>query len=234
MPLVKSTVRVPYIHTPDPARDCFINTFHFGRSDGPTTGNWEDLEGALKNYYTAFNGDTSSSADGMKKYLSNHLDWAGVVIEHFVATPGVAHCGPPVRTHAPNWAATGGAESNASLPLEVAVVSSLYGTIDGATGILSTHPLKNRRGRRYLGPWQTRINSAAGAPDLAPSVSAEACGMISYAEVNLLSDASAAGWTEVIWSQAAQAVTRVSNGWINNDFDTQRRRGIDATLRNPW
>jgi hypothetical protein len=37
-----------------------------------------------------------------------------------------------------------------------------------------------------------------------------------------------------VWSVADQIAVPVANGWIDNAFDVQRRRGVDYTSRTLW
>jgi hypothetical protein len=119
-------------------------------------------------------------------------------------------------------------ESNASLPLEVSACLSFKGTlsIDGTAG---PSEAGRRRGRVYLGPLQTRVNT--NASDKTPTISTnfrDACtGAAAFfsnsnLDLNIF-------W--VVWSPTAGDATRVHEGWMDDDFDTQRRRGEDATAR---
>jgi hypothetical protein len=38
----------------------------------------------------------------------------------------------------------------------------------------------------------------------------------------------------VVWSEADQDAGSVFDGWIDNAFDTQRRRGVQASSRTTW
>jgi len=41
----------------------------------------------------------------------------------------------------------------------------------------------------------------------------------------------AADWTWVVYSTVDNAMYPVDNGWVDNSWDTQRRRGVKPTAR---
>lgn len=113
------------------------------------------------------------------------------------------------------------APSAAPLPPEVALVISFQG--DPASG----SPQARRRGRIYFGPMGAAANGADGRP------TAGAIGVL-RTNINALLTASnaATNWTWTVHSRVDGIDTPISNGWINNEWDTQRSRQIAATTRN--
>jgi hypothetical protein len=84
-----------------------------------------------------------------------------------------------------------------------------------------------RRGRLYLGPWKADVvDSTNGFP------SAGALGVIGGAVQTLL-DASqaAATWAWAVYSPTNAVAIEVTDAWLDNAFDVQRRRGVTATTR---
>jgi hypothetical protein len=53
-------------------------------------------------------------------------------------------------------------------------------------------------------------------------------------EAVALDSNTALGYTWVAYSGKLGTGTVVTNGWCDNSFDTQRRRGQDPTVRDTW
>lgn len=117
---------------------------------------------------------------------------------------------------------TGGATST-PLPHEVAICLSFQG--QKSSGI----PQARNRGRVYLGPVGTVVSDADARVS---TVYAQA---IADSAALLLTASDAAGaWTWVIWSTVLGSSGIITDGWVDNAFDTQRRRGRDTTSRITW
>lgn len=112
-----------------------------------------------------------------------------------------------------------------NLPLEVAAVCSFQGAIIAGTN------RARRRGRNYIGPLNTTA-LAAGDSTTPPALSA---GMITalrdYMSALWDTNSAANPSTWSVYSRADDAMVTITNGWVDNDFDTQRRRGKRATTR---
>lgn len=109
------------------------------------------------------------------------------------------------------------------LPSEVAICLSFQGAR------VSGFPQRRRRGRIYIGPLNQNINSA-GRP------SSGAISTIASAAATLTSNLKACSvpGTLGVWSHVDSLLVPVEDGWVDNSFDTQRRRGIVSTSRNTW
>lgn len=106
------------------------------------------------------------------------------------------------------------------LPTEVALVLSFQG--DKMAGV----PQSQRRGRIFLPFLAEGHNGSDGRPNSA-IVSA-----LATAGDNLLTaSTSAPTWTWLVYSAVAPGYTVITNGWVDNEWDTQRRRGRIATSR---
>jgi len=112
------------------------------------------------------------------------------------------------------------APGGAPLPPEVSLCLSFQALK------LSGQPQARRRGRVYLGPLRQDRVGTDGRPTAGLLTSALDAGTALLAS----SDASAL-WSWDIWSTVGAAGVLVDNGWCDNEFDTQRRRGRIATLR---
>lgn len=113
------------------------------------------------------------------------------------------------------------------MPQEVAICTSF-----AAGGGLGVDP-RRRRGRVYIGPLNTLATGEDGTNGtcvLNDSISSD----LSDSTKGLRDDLVALGAELCVWSRADQGMYPVVHGWIDNEFDTQRRRGIDSTHRFTW
>lgn len=114
-----------------------------------------------------------------------------------------------------------------ALPSEVALCLSFQGVP------VSGQPQARRRGRVYLGPLSdTGVVSAAGVGDVRPGATAINT-VTGAADALLTLSKAAADWRWVIHSPTSGPgiSVDVDNGWVDNAFDIQRRRGLRATQR---
>lgn len=127
------------------------------------------------------------------------------------------------------------AGTNYSLPAEVALTVSFEGNQ------ISGEPQSRRRGRVYIGPWQI-----GGSLDHASPPSAFTTALDNGFTALLAASDASAEWTWCVHSPSLLAGTTkpplapqplastffpVVRGWVDNAWDTQRRRGIQATTR---
>lgn len=129
----------------------------------------------------------------------------------------------PVLTY--NWNLTT-APSGAACPPEVTVCCSFQGDP------LSGQPQARRRGRNYLPfPGAGTIGS-----DGRPSAGCIAAA-VSWGDSLLEFSKSSTDHTWVVASSygvPGEFDVVITNGWVDNEFDTQRRRGRDATARSTF
>jgi hypothetical protein len=220
-----------------PADDS-INTFAI--SDGSTGGSPLDLctevSGPLGLFYTGGSAPVSS-------FLSSSLDIgtmkADIVYYQLAPTGSVVPVtplgGPLLTTHFS--LGTGG---GSSLPREVAACLSYHADMTGlpedvpggAPGPAGdTHPAARHRGRIYLGPL---ANNALGAGVNGPGVYSGLRTSATNAAASFMSAMGAIAIGPVrwcVWSRVNHALYPITGGWMDDAFDTQRRRGIEATQR---
>lgn len=115
------------------------------------------------------------------------------------------------------------APSTSSLPRDVALCLSFQGARVSGT------PQASRRGRIYLGPLTQSLVTVAGIPN--PS---QITPIVNAAIALLAASDASANYTWVIYSPTLGTFTPVTDGWIDNEFDTQRSRGLVPTIRNAW
>lgn len=119
-------------------------------------------------------------------------------------------------------------QAQTQLPSEVAIVASFQGEK------VAGQSQARRRGRVYLGPWSVLVLGTSTDDGL---VASSVTAAIRTACINLQAAAALIhpiGWSVYSTFDLTFTGVPVTNGWVNNEFDTQRRRGIEATSRNAW
>lgn len=106
-----------------------------------------------------------------------------------------------------------------SLPLEVAACLSYHALP------VSGSAMRRRRGRVYIGPLTTLAVTEVGQ---VPMVSLDLQNTLAEA-AKFLQSVTSNAWA--VWSRADDVLRPVVGGWVDNEFDTQRRRGRRATGR---
>lgn len=179
------------------------NTFHFVSGDDP--GPFVAIDTALRDFYNSWRGDLSSTI---------------AVNGHRMRFYDLADPEPRAPVYDVNWNLSGSVGSN-TLPQEVSICLSFQG--DRISGVSQAR----RRGRLYLGPLRSAVvDTSTGRP------TSSFLEVIQLAGNGLLADSNAAAeWSWVIRSQRDNANVPVTNGWVDNAFDTQRRRGLTPTSR---
>lgn len=104
------------------------------------------------------------------------------------------------------------------LPAEVALCISFEGAR------ISGEPQRRRRGRMYMGPIAQSINDN-GRPGATALTNFVGFFQDFVADLNL------SGGLFAVWSRMDGAAVEVVNSWVDNAWDTQRRRGLAPTHR---
>jgi hypothetical protein len=197
-------------------KDQFVNTFHFiGATDtGPTL---DPLGEAVKAFYAnTFTGSSTSVGSWMGFTSSS----PGARIKIYdIADPPHA---PPRwdETYTPG---AHGASAGNHLPTELAVCLSY-----SAAFPISVDP-KRRRGRIYVGPMgvsalETSTSTDAMVKDTVQNV-------IKGAALGFAALAVTAGYDWAVYSPTDGAAYSITNVYVDNAWDIQRRRGLKATTR---
>jgi hypothetical protein len=220
-----------------PADDA-INTFVF--QDSAALSDAAGLAGDVNPFLQAF---YNTGAPALCNFISTSVArGAGVtktVFYELAVTGSVTPrlpLGGPISTV--TW--TLGAGVGPDLPREVAAVLSFAGPhagiaedvpggIPGPKG--DTHPAARHRGRVYLGPLTT---GTSGPGVNGPGLTVAFCGFAAAAAGTMMGaiDGIAGGthsWC--VWSRKDDHLYPITQGWMDNAFDVQRRRGIKATVR---
>jgi len=111
------------------------------------------------------------------------------------------------------------------LPSEVAIVASFEGSLQSGVNPAT------RKNRVFLGPLaQSTVNPTGGTL----SAGAQTAVINALVALAVASAGASAVWWWVGRSPTMNNTFIVRSGWVDNAFDTQRRRGIDATNRGIW
>jgi hypothetical protein len=194
--------------------DKIVNGFHFTVS-AVNTANLDLIRDRLRTFYNvAIPGGTNT----IKNLLAGQLLAAtGHVVKMYdmqQVTPRV-----PVRIDDLQLVPNG----NTSYPAEVALCLSYRGSL-----LAGTNP-RRRRGRIYLGPLSNSGIAAISSGDSRPL--AAVMTYVADAGKRLMDANSATNVEWVVFSKAGQERTSVQHVWVDDAFDTQRRRGADPTTR---
>lgn len=183
-----------------------VNTWHFDHSVPVVITDFDNVRDMLKDFYQVVSGYQSTLAAVNQK----------VVKAYDLADPK-----PRQPVYTSTFTTTG--SSNASpLPAEVALVTSFH------AAPVSGQPAARRRNRKYLGAFAT-AHSYQGRPDPA-MITAIKNAMVAMAQASNASTR----WEWRCFSETNAEDYRIVGGWIDNAWDTQRRRGFQTTQRTTW
>lgn len=166
------------------------------------------------------------------KYLAKCIDRGPgkFLIEQYDITghlDGSPH-GPPIVTVPLDMAVYTG--SDADLPAEVAACVSFHADLSAVSEhVGNTRPRARRRGRIFVGPLKAGTATLGGPNEVFLDGTFRAD--LAAAGHNLLAGLTADGAPLQVWSRVDAVVRPVVGGFVDNTFDTQRRRGLKATLR---
>lgn len=214
MGLLQAVVRFPY--TTNLPRDVSINTFNFEVPGDYTQAQADAIHAALVAFY-----NTVAPTVAVCSMMSTVIQRNACKVQQFYkSAPDNSDFGDPVQEVGFTLGAAG---TTINLPLEVALCASesSQDAPSRATG----------RSRQYIGPLCTNaMNNGAGFP----TPSSFFITALANAS-DRLCDAMAVNDTPwVVWSRKNSALYTIDSGYVNNEWDTQRRREADATARTIW
>lgn len=231
MPIVRVSVTIP--HKNNIARDACTNRFHFSAVNVlPAT--LASIKAALIRVYTQqFGGNNSLSP-----YIGLNMLPAASRIKAYDLSQ------PKPRIPVMDEGMALGDAGTQQLPPQVALVGSYQGALAAGQN------RARRRGRFYLGPLSQLGWQADGTNAGRPTTTFVTAMNNAMADLKTSSDA-AVDWDWVVYSEGARdntdqeipyderpllapTFTEVTNGWTDNEFDTQRSRTVDATARTTW
>lgn len=214
--LMEIQVKAPYFtNVPE---DVITNVWHWvwdGGSD-PTTGQCDSLKDALMGFYEAIFNSTTNA--GLAPWVKA-TGWSIKMYDLAQPKPRV-----PYYTATDTFA--GSSATTSAIAPEVALCVSYQ-----ADYINGVNP-QSQRGRIYVGGIGTGVTNGTGSAFPVPGTTLinNACAAAS----TLAAGPIATNWHWVIWSRKLGVYWTVTKGWVDNAFDTQRRRGQKATARTLW
>jgi hypothetical protein len=205
-------------------RDDVVNTFTFDVIDGGDPDTYDEIASHIHSFYELTDGLVLTP---MSRYIGNAINRSVIpviriydVTAHLGGTPA----GSPVAMRDFGTALTPAASAT-DLPSEAAVAVSFQADYLGDVEFgPSTRPRARDRARIYLGP----LNLTAAATTLG------ICRPDTDLRTNLAESAArlARGGPLaqlVVWSRKGGTTKQVKNVWVDDAFDTQRRRGQAPT-----
>lgn len=213
-------VQVTFPYVTGIPTDCSVNTFHFNwiNPGDPESADYLHLDDALNTFYTyVFNASAAV------------MLMSGIVDNQHVNTKIYDLTEPEPR--APKYDSTNiytvGVDVAFNTPLEVACCLSYQGAK------VSGLDMASRRGRIYLGPLGDIANGGGSTTTFPAPPSAWVTRIVTAAH-QLTVDTIGNGWEWVVYSRKNNTSTAIINGWVDNAWDTQRRRGNAPSSRVTW
>lgn len=228
--------------------DVVTNTFHQAGATTLTAEEIEDFQFAIINFY-------ASAPEGGGLPLDNFFSSEMSRVNHPVISSyrydfsapqedrnGRQYflTGSPIATKV--YPGMGAAASAGAAPGQVSLCISYHADLaglhesipGGAPGpVGDTRPKARRRGRIYLPPLnQSAV--AAGSSPARPSAGLLGTAASVASRLKNTADSIQAGGGWAVFSPTSGTWTLVDGGWVDNRFDTQRRRLVDATARSLW
>ena len=191
-------------------KDYSTNSWHFSTVGAlPIITDFDNVRDMLADFYTA-------APSGGGSALSTFYSPTGtgpVQVKAYALEDPIPRAPVYESTFAMSFSGTN------ALPSEVALVVSFQAA--RSSGMNQAR----RRNRVYLGPLATAANGSDGRPAGIVTQAARAAGDLADAA------SSSVNWNWVVWSPSESQDFQVDNGWVDNAWDTQRRRGVAATSR---
>lgn len=217
MALVRALVTLE--HANALPEDRATNTFHFvTQSNPPSALELNGISDAVEAFYVSI---PVGAASAIWSFFSSEMAQIGHSVTFYDL--GDAEPRTPLRE---DFFSLPGSPNGDPLPGEVALVLSFQGVA------VSGEPQARKRGRVYIGRLD-KDSASAGRPSAPILATLQSAGLAlgNAGEASLI-------WSWAIYSPTSDAAgdptpfSIVDNGWVDNAFDTQRRRGLAPTARN--
>lgn len=191
--------------------DVIVNTFHF-EGGGADPGNVVDM---IDDFYITV--PTAGGTSTIASYMSNDSVDDTYTIRGYDLSDPIPRI--PVIEESRSLVGLGTTEG---LPRELAICASYQATR------LSGVNQARRRGRLYIGG----LGDAANIDGMVQTAYTTTISR----KMSDLRDAAIASvsWSWVVYSPTSSSAAVVDNGWVDNAWDVQRRRGVRPTVRTPW
>jgi len=217
--IIRAEVTFPY--TSGIPRDISMNVLHFLLPDDPISDDFVAISDAIIGFYNEPQlGSTFAIGELFSAVISRGEDDCSIVFSNVDDDPEL-----PLLTS--NFTLVGVlSDVESSLPLEVAICASIRATPAFPV------PVRRRTGRIYLGPLmnETLTLTPGGFPEVGAETRANICNAVQW----LASDDTLDVQRLAVYSRVDGQAYEVSQGWVDNEPDTQRRRQMDPTVRTTW
>lgn len=200
-----------------PRDDC-INSFYF-----ETIANTEETNTIIGDLLSEFYSLVTSSGNSVSSYINDTIIRTEGLFIELIDDPET----PP---NVPFAQAAFDLEPTSATPLPQEVACCLtYTTVDYLT---ASNPGRHR-GRVYIGPLSVDAGSDSGVmwPSRPNSTFRDT---LRAAATRMLDDSALTEVIWVMWSRSDGLFPQIGGGWVDNEWDTQRRRGQQATMREYW
>lgn len=212
------------------AEDRYVNTFHVWSTSVPSGGQLVAIAAAALDFFAP------GGAPGFKLYMSEQSD-GGQQVKMY----NMADTIPRVPLYETEAASGGlGIITDKAAPSEVALCLSY------AAAVASGQNAARRRGRMYIGPFNIQALGSSADASLGGSSDGRPISSLRQAiqerAERLVIDLNSADVLWVTYSPTTDALggtpdaasAPVSRFWVDNAWDTQRRRGYAPTHRLEW
>lgn len=207
-------------------RDKVMNTWHFIAPSGtPTSTDFGNMMNVYKEFLESIRSWFSATLAGQPDSL---------LVEFWKLTaekppPGTG-LGPPVSSGQMGWTTP---PSTVGYPSEVSSCITLDGTtvLDAEHGTGGTRPASRKRNRKYVGPLAATAGSAdPTTSEIRPTVTFRTA-LTNAILTHLINAAIAKGWALTGFSPTNWQTFPLKSVWVDDAFDTQRRRGEEPTIQ---
>lgn len=219
---IKTTVQLPY--PSGLPGDLATNTFYFSTAnDEPDEAQWSAL---INNVVAFYNTAQGTDAAPLGAFMSEYISRSQCSVRNAPYDPVT---GDEIGDAFVVPFTLAASSDSQDLPLEVAICCSFYSD----NPLILDRPAARRRGRVFLGPLVVSANESVvdGTP---PLVNGNLLTYIAHNCEALMYQMTDDAWTWEIYSRTNRELYNVTGGWIDNDFDTIRSRGAEASVRRSW
>jgi hypothetical protein len=187
--------------------DGITNTFYF-RNDWVSGAPYESIRDTLADFYNA-----SQGAMRLTSYISSTVTSTPWLVKMY-----------DLGTPAPRQPTT------MDIPVTLSGIQSLPTEVTACGSFISNRNLPRQRGRIFVGPLNQSAAEVQAPGRVALNATFRATLLSAMAAMN--STTNNVSWR--LYSPTDAAMKEVTGGWVDNAFDTQRRRGTAPTVREFW
>jgi hypothetical protein len=193
--------------------DQYVNTWHFYTSGAvPLPTDYDNVRDMLKDFYVS-----APTGGKVATYMTSALGTTAKVKLYNLDEPK-----PRVPVYESTFALAG-LGTGTPAPYQVAICLSFEGAR------VSGEPQARKRNRVYIGPLASSVQQAGGLifPTTVQVILDAAKRLHDAANASLT-------WDWKVYSGTENKIYDVSHIWVDNAFDTQRRRALAPTTRNEF